>query len=72
MAKQAVTALTEHFSNITDPRVDRTKDHKLIDIVIIAICGVVCGADGWTGIERFGNAKVDWLQQYLELPNGTP
>lgn len=72
MARQAVAALTEHFSDVDDPRVDRTKDHRLIDIIIIAICGVVCGADTWVGIERFGNAKQEWLQEYLELPNGVP
>lgn len=72
MAEAAVTALAEYFSTVDDPRVDRTKEHKLIDIVIIAICGVICGADTWVGIERFGNAKRDWLQQYLDLPNGIP
>jgi predicted transposase YbfD/YdcC len=46
--------------------------HELRDILVIAICGVICGADGWVGIERFGNAKLDWLKTVLDLPNGIP
>lgn len=55
-----------------DPRVDRTKRHKLIDILTIAICGVICGADSWVGIELYGCTKYDWLKTFLELPNGIP
>ena len=62
--------LIDHFSNLTDPRIDRTKDHKLIDIVVIAVCSVICGADGWVGMETYGLAKYQWLKQFLELPNG--
>lgn len=72
MEATPVATLTKHFAPVEDPRVDRGKEHKLIDIVVIAICGVICGADGWTGIERFGHAKLEWLQQYLDLPNGIP
>ncbi len=64
--------LIDHFTNLTDPRVDRTKEHKLIDIVVIAICAVICGADGWVRIETYGLAKYKWLKQFLELPNGIP
>ena len=64
--------LIDHFSNLTDPRIDRTKDHKLIDIVVIAVCSVICGADGWVGMETYGKAKYKWLKQFLELPNGIP
>lgn len=64
--------LIEHFDKLNDPRIDRTKDHKLIDIVIIAICGVICGADSWVGIESYGKSKYKWLKQFLELPNGIP
>lgn len=55
-----------------DPRVERTKRHKLLDIIIIAICGTICGADGWVAIEQFGKAKEAWLKTILELPNGIP
>jgi predicted transposase YbfD/YdcC len=62
----------DHFSKIEDPRVERTRHHKLIDIITIAICAVICGAEGWTDIETYGLAKYEWLKQFLELPNGIP
>ena len=62
----------DHFTNLPDPRVERTKQHLLIDIITIAICAVICGADGWVSIETYGQAKQQWLQQFLELPNGIP
>jgi predicted transposase YbfD/YdcC len=65
-------AIEEHFSKVTDPRKDRTKDHKLIDIIVIAICAVICGAEGWVDIELYGNSKLHWLSTFLELPNGIP
>jgi len=72
MSKKPLEAIEEHFSKVTDPRKDRTKDHKLIDIIAIAICAIICGAEGWTDIEIFGNSKVVWLKTFLELPNGIP
>jgi predicted transposase YbfD/YdcC len=65
-------ALMEHFSDLVDPRIERTKLHKLIDIVTIAICAVICGADSWVDIETYGKSKHEWLKQFLELPNGIP
>lgn len=66
------TCLT-HFSELQDPR-KHTHNfrHKLEDIFIITVLGSICGADGWTEIERFGQAKEDWLRTFLELPNGIP
>ena len=61
-----------HFSNLGDPRVDRTKLHHLKDIVFLTIMAVLSGADGWVGIEEFGKEKEDWLRRYLELPAGVP
>jgi len=55
-----------------DPRIDRTKRHKLIDILTIAICAVICGADSWVAIELYGCTKYEWLKTFLELPNGIP
>lgn len=72
MPKKPLEAIEEHFSKVSDPRIDRTKDHKLIDIIAIAICAVICGAEGWTDIENFGNSKLPWLKTFLELPNGIP
>lgn len=64
--------IADHFSAIDDPRIDRSKQHKLIDIITIAICAVICGAEGWTDIETYGVTKYSWLKQFLELPNGIP
>lgn len=60
------------FSKIEDPRIERNKDHKLLDIIAIAVCAAVCGADSWTDIEGFGKAKEDWLRTFLGLKNGIP
>lgn len=72
MAEPSSLSITEHFAPIEDPRIERTKRHKLIDIIVIAICGVICGAEDWVAIERFGQAKLEWFQTFLELPNGIP
>ena len=72
MPKKPLEVIEEHFSQVTDLRVDRTKEHKLIDMIAIAICAVICGAEGWTDIENFGNSKLPWLKGFLELPNGIP
>jgi predicted transposase YbfD/YdcC len=72
MPKKPLEAIEEHFSKVSDPRVERTKEHKLIDMIAIAICGVICGAEGWVDIELFGKSKLPWLKTFLELPNGIP
>ena len=68
----APISILEQFSQLEDPRVERTKRHKLTDVIAIAICGVICGANGWTDIELFGKSKREWLETFLELPNGIP
>jgi predicted transposase YbfD/YdcC len=70
--REPVLSLETCFAAVEDPRVERTKRHKLLDILIIAICGVICGAEGWVEIEEFGKAKEAWLKELLELPNGIP
>ena len=72
MPTSPVVSLKEHFGRITDPRVERTKAHLLLDILIIAICAAICGAEEWTEIEAFGQAKKKWLKKFLALPNGIP
>jgi len=72
MSQKPLEAIQTHFSKVSDPRVDRTKDHKLIDIMTIAICAVICGAENWVDIELFGKSKLHWLSTFLELPNGIP
>jgi len=64
--------LFDHLSIIEDPRIDRTKQHLLLDILVIAVCATICGAEGWTEIEEFGCAKEAWFKRFLELPNGIP
>jgi len=64
--------IRDHFGEVADPRIERSKRHQLLDIIIIALCGVICGADGWVEIEEFGKAKLNWLRSFLELPNGIP
>jgi predicted transposase YbfD/YdcC len=65
-------SIARHFGKVRDPRIDRTKRHKLLDILIIAICAVICGADSWVDIEMFGKSKLAWLKSFLKLPNGIP
>lgn len=72
MKEQHPLDLETYFAGVEDPRVERTKRHKLLDIIIIAICGVICGAEGWADIEEFGKEKEEWLKTILELPNGIP
>lgn len=72
MNKPCAITIAEHFSALSDPRVDRTKDHLLTDILTIAICAVIAGADTWVAIERFGRSKYDWFKSFLPLPNGIP
>jgi predicted transposase YbfD/YdcC len=60
------------FAQVEDPRMERTKLHRLRDIIILAICGVLCGADGWVEIEEFGKAKEAFFTNLLTLPNGIP
>ena len=67
-----LSALDQHFSDLTDPRVERTKLHKLVDILVIAICAVIAGADNWEDVAALGQAKREWFQTFLELPNGIP
>ena len=64
--------IADHFGKMEDPRVEWSIQHKLIDIITIAICAVICGADTWVDIEAYGLAKSEWLKQFLELPNGIP
>lgn len=72
MSEEAIRSISEHFASLEDQRRGAGKRHKLIDIIVIAICGVICGADSWVEIEQFGKAKESWLKQYLGLPHGIP
>jgi predicted transposase YbfD/YdcC len=69
---RGTSAIFHHFENLTDPRIDRTKHHLLYDMVVIAMCASICGADGWADVERFGKSKQKWFEQFLRLENGIP
>ena len=63
----------EYFSDIKDPRIhNHNFRHNIFDMLVIAVLATICGADGWVEIERFGEAKQEWLNTFLELPNGIP
>ncbi len=72
MDRRPVASITEHFERLPDPRVDRTKQHLLQDMLTIAICGVICGLDSFVEIEEFGEAKERWFRTFRKLPNGIP
>ena len=68
----APKSLIEHFSKLQDPRIERNKKHELIDVIVLCVCAVLSGAEGWSDIEEFGRAKLQWLRRYVPLANGVP
>lgn len=72
MARSTLRSLADHFADLPDPRLDRNKEHALLDIVVMAVCGILAGCDSWADVERFGRAKLDWFRKFLKLPNGVP
>jgi hypothetical protein len=66
------TTLTEHLSQVQDPRIERCRDHDLIDILVIAICTLLCGGEGFNDMEDLGNAKYEWFKTFLNLRHGVP
>jgi predicted transposase YbfD/YdcC len=73
MPTSPLASFQAYFAEIEDPRVERTRRHALLDLIVIAICAVICSADDWVDVEAWGNAKLDWLRlQGLPLPNGIP
>ncbi len=72
MSQSPAAILLAPFATLTDPRVNRTKRHDLLDILFIALCAVVSGANDCVAMAKFGTSKRAWLEKYLDLPNGTP
>lgn len=72
MAAQTLGSIPTHFRTLDDPRLERTRRHDLLDIVAVTICAVICGADSWVDVQKYGVAKLDWLKGFLKLPNGIP
>ena len=72
MNAQPFASLEACFGGMTDPRVTGRCDHPLVESLLIAVCAVLCGAESWSEVEEFGNAKHTWLKPYLTLPAGIP
>ena len=72
LQQNSLERVREYFEELEDPRVGRAKRHELLDIVVIAVCGIICSADTWVDIEEFGKAKEEWFRTFLDLPNGIP
>jgi predicted transposase YbfD/YdcC len=68
----AKISLVAYLSPVPDPRIDRRKDHDLIDVLVIAICAFLCGGESFNDMEDFGKAKQDWFRSFLRLRNGIP
>jgi predicted transposase YbfD/YdcC len=72
MTTKPSVSLTDHFASLPDPRVRRTRRHELFDIIAIALCAVISGAESWDDVADYGRRKYDWLRTFLTLPHGIP
>ena len=72
MSQTIDASILTHFASLEDPRDIRGKEHLLLDIITIALCAVISGAEGWEDMTEYGRAKQDWLLTFLSLPNGIP
>ena len=64
--------LVDCLRRIPDPRMEKKNDHLIIDVLVIAVCAIICGAEHWTEMESFGKCKETWFRSFLKLPNGIP
>jgi hypothetical protein len=64
MSNSPIASLSKHFENLTDPRAEHSIEHLLIDLVIITIGAVICGANNWLEIENYGHAQKEWLETF--------
>jgi DDE_Tnp_1-associated len=72
MPESAIASLKSHFGTLPDPRARHSIEHLLLDIMLLTICAVICGAESWVEIKNYGLAKQEWLATFPELPNGIP
>jgi predicted transposase YbfD/YdcC len=72
MSSSLSLSFCEHFKPLIDPRIDRTKFHPLPNVVFIAVCALLCGANDFVGMEKFGKNKRAWLGKFLDMSNGVP
>jgi hypothetical protein len=70
MAVTKKPVILTHFESLSDPRIERTRRHRLSDLIAVALCGAICGADSWADVERFGNEKIEWFRTFLRMENG--
>ena len=68
----SVAAFAAYFDDLEDPRQAQGQLHLLFDLLMIAICAAICGADNWVAVETFAKAKAEWFLSILKLPNGIP
>ena len=67
-----ISHINSHFDELPDPRVERTKAYNLVDLIILCICAVICGADDWVSIAKFARSKQNWWRQWGLFPDRTP
>ena len=72
MADAVNASIVEHCQTVQDPRIERTKQHPLLDILVIAVCTLLTGGEGFQDMELFGQSQHAWLQTFLALPHGMP
>ncbi len=72
MARKPSSSIKKHFKALPDPRTGNATQHLFLDVLVITICAVICGADGWTEVQLWGEANEEWLRTFLELPSGIP
>ena len=72
MPRKATLSFFEHFADLPDPRINRTRRHELLDIVFVAVCAVISGSNDFVSMEAYGNAKLPWLRRFVALSNGIP
>ncbi len=68
------SSFQDYFATLTDPRCPDAPNsrHQLMDMLIIAVCAVICGADGWEDIEEYGTSQAEWFATFVDLPQGIP
>lgn len=72
MESHVGNSVLDHFSSLSDPRIELKSSHILVEIVAMALCGIIAGADNWVEIADFAKEKKDWFKTFLKLPAGTP
>lgn len=72
MTKGAASVVYKHFEKVTDPRVDRGRNHDLHEMIFMALTATICGANGWADVERFVKAKLEWFERFISMESGVP